>query len=369
MTLRSSEPVCPDSSPLVSSKPAEHRSSFRGARSRRRQAAHGELGRRAGRSRRAVHRRRARSRHRAGARRRRRHRSASTPPVGASTTSAAGAARRARCGHESRLGTPRQRASVALLRIDRMIRRIPREHPWFAADAQRLDSMTLEDFKNAVVWTAGGAQRDRLPHARAARRRSRARSPALLLVASPRHRWAQPLLDVPMLGARELGTSSAARSSSASSCERRFTGQSVLGEPVVAIEQDDDGVSFVPTERESRARYVVVALSPALAGRIRYSPPLPAARDALSAADAARRRHEGDRGLRASLVARAGSSAAWRWPTRYRAALVRREPDRRLTRRARRAGRRVKLRARSVRCPASTTGVARSSRRSRGSSA
>jgi monoamine oxidase len=63
---------------------------------------------------------------------------------------------------------------------------------------------------------------------------------------------------------------------------RRLVGESVLGNPVVAIEQDDAGV-YVRTDcRELRARYAVIALAPALSGRIRYSPPLPAARDALS---------------------------------------------------------------------------------------
>ena len=45
---------------------------------------------------------------------------------------------------------------AALAKLDRLRRRIPRDHPWFASDAQRLDSTTLEDFKNRSLWTTGG---------------------------------------------------------------------------------------------------------------------------------------------------------------------------------------------------------------------
>lgn len=171
-------------------------------------------------------------------------------------------------------------ASVALLRIDRMIRRIPREHPWFAADAQSLDSMTLEDFKRRNVWTSGArAVVDLLAR--------------LLLGAEPREisflfflaharsiGGLNRLLERPE-GVRELAFDGGAQQL----CEQLRThlhGDTRVGEPVVAIEQEEDSVVVRSERMESRVRYVVIALSPALAGRIRYSPPLPAARDALS---------------------------------------------------------------------------------------
>lgn len=55
-----------------------------------------------------------------------------------------------------------------------------------------------------------------------------------------------------------------------------------LNTPVDAIIQDDHGVTVTSADRSWRARYVVVTAPPAMAGRIRYSPPMPALRDGLS---------------------------------------------------------------------------------------
>ena len=55
-----------------------------------------------------------------------------------------------------------------------------------------------------------------------------------------------------------------------------------LGCPVHQIRQDADGVEVVHEHGSVRAERVIVALPPALAGRIRYSPPLPARRDHLT---------------------------------------------------------------------------------------
>jgi monoamine oxidase len=55
-----------------------------------------------------------------------------------------------------------------------------------------------------------------------------------------------------------------------------------LGCPVRAILQDAEGVEVVYEHGSVRAERVIVALAPALAGRIRYSPPLFARRDHLT---------------------------------------------------------------------------------------
>lgn len=55
-----------------------------------------------------------------------------------------------------------------------------------------------------------------------------------------------------------------------------------LSTVVSAVEQDADGVLVTCTSGQVRARYVVVAIPATLAGRLRYSPPLPSARDALT---------------------------------------------------------------------------------------
>ena len=55
-----------------------------------------------------------------------------------------------------------------------------------------------------------------------------------------------------------------------------------LGCPVHLIRQDADGVEVVHERGNVRAERAIVALPPALAGRIRYSPALPARRDQLT---------------------------------------------------------------------------------------
>ncbi len=55
-----------------------------------------------------------------------------------------------------------------------------------------------------------------------------------------------------------------------------------LGQPVDAITQDGDGVLVRAATLSVRARRVIVALPPTLAGRIRYSPPMPPLRDSLT---------------------------------------------------------------------------------------
>lgn len=52
--------------------------------------------------------------------------------------------------------------------------------------------------------------------------------------------------------------------------------------PVSAIAQSGDGVTVHSDGAAHRARFAVIAVPPALAGRIRYEPDLPAARDALT---------------------------------------------------------------------------------------
>jgi monoamine oxidase len=57
----------------------------------------------------------------------------------------------------------------------------------------------------------------------------------------------------------------------------------VLGAPVRAIVHGDSGVGVGAGDVSASARRAIVAVAPPLAGRIAYDPPLPAARDGLSA--------------------------------------------------------------------------------------
>lgn len=55
-----------------------------------------------------------------------------------------------------------------------------------------------------------------------------------------------------------------------------------LGAPVRGVAQGSTSVTVTHDRGEVSARQVIVALPPTLAGRLRYAPPLPAARDALT---------------------------------------------------------------------------------------
>lgn len=56
----------------------------------------------------------------------------------------------------------------------------------------------------------------------------------------------------------------------------------LLSHPVHRIDQDEHGVVVHHEQGQLRARFAVVAVPPALAGRLRYSPPLPGLRDQLT---------------------------------------------------------------------------------------
>jgi monoamine oxidase len=62
----------------------------------------------------------------------------------------------------------------------------------------------------------------------------------------------------------------------------RMEGPVVLEAPVRRILQDGEGVTVHHARGEARARFAVVAIPPALAGRIEYDPALPAGRDQLT---------------------------------------------------------------------------------------
>src|SRR5262249_11726853 len=56
----------------------------------------------------------------------------------------------------------------------------------------------------------------------------------------------------------------------------------LLGKPVTSIVQHDDGVTVYANRYRVKAKRVIVAIPPTLAGRIHYDPPLPALRDQLT---------------------------------------------------------------------------------------
>lgn len=169
---------------------------------------------------------------------------------------------------------------LAMLRLERMARTVPPEAPWNAPDAMRWDAQTF------ASWI---------------RTHARTRFARAMLTL-----WAESVLaadpgDLSLLHvlahARSHHGVIAVCSTSDGAQERRFVGGSqqvslaladeladclVRDQPVRAISQDDNGVRVHTDTMVVDAARVVVAMSPAMAARLAYSPALPAVRDQLS---------------------------------------------------------------------------------------
>lgn len=169
----------------------------------------------------------------------------------------------------------------AQVRLDRMARRVPLEAPWEADRARRWDAQTFATWLHRNVATAGART---------------------LLELAVEAVLAQAPADLSLLhvlfythsgGGFDslIGTSGGAQ-------QDRFVGGSqlvalrvaealgseriALATPVRRIAHGADGVTVAGDGVELRARRAIVALPPALAGRIAYDPPLPGYRDQLT---------------------------------------------------------------------------------------
>ncbi|WP_280382520.1 flavin monoamine oxidase family protein [Nocardia wallacei] len=170
--------------------------------------------------------------------------------------------------------------ALALAVLDVMSRSVSAESPWSARKANRWDSMTVDSWMRRTVRSGAGRE-----------------VVAMLCQAV----WAADPGEVSLLHLlayvraaggmyRLLGTDGGAQ-------ERRVVGGShrislamaadlgervVLGTPVRRIEQTETAVTVESDAVQVRARQVIVAMNPALAGRLVYSPSLPADRDQLT---------------------------------------------------------------------------------------
>jgi monoamine oxidase len=168
----------------------------------------------------------------------------------------------------------------AQAKIERLARRIPLDAPWEAPDAERLDSQTFWSWMRRNVYTRAGRK---------------------MMEIAIEAVWAAEPADVSLLHvlfytrsgngmASLLGTEGGAQ-------QDRFVGGSQLisirvGEqlgdavrlaaPVRRIEHGADGVTGHADGVTAHGRRVIVAIPPALAGRIAYDPPLPGLRDQLT---------------------------------------------------------------------------------------
>jgi monoamine oxidase len=171
-------------------------------------------------------------------------------------------------------------AGVVIERWNEMAGRVDTRQPWRAADAETWDAMTVATWLRDNVASEDGRDLIRL---------------AFEAV------WAAQPRDVSLLHAMfyiaSAGSVEALVETSGGAQQDRFVGGSqlitqrladrlgervLLGTPVRRIVQHHDRVDVVTDRISVRAQRVVVAMPPALAGRIDYDPPLPARRDQLT---------------------------------------------------------------------------------------
>jgi monoamine oxidase len=168
----------------------------------------------------------------------------------------------------------------AMLRLDRMASRVPLEAPWTAPRAQDWDSQTTWSWMRRNMATKTGRT---------------------MLELAVKAVWAAMPADVSLLhllfyihsagkldllldtegGAQQdrfvEGAQNLAARAAAELGERVF-----LGSPVRRIEHGGEDVTVRADKVTVRAKRVIVAVPPTLAGRIVYDPPLPGYRDQLT---------------------------------------------------------------------------------------
>ena len=170
-----------------------------------------------------------------------------------------------------------------ITRVDAMSRSVPLDAPWSAARAREWDGVTVESWKRDHVHTnAARALVDIAVEAVFACEPSDL-SCLFFLFYLRSAGGLMRLTEIPN-GAQEtrlVGGTQQLSIAMASALGARVA----LDAPARAIVQTEDGV-VVRTggtdAREHRAAHVIVAVPPALAGRIDYAPALPAARDQLT---------------------------------------------------------------------------------------
>ncbi len=169
---------------------------------------------------------------------------------------------------------------LALLALERRARSVPASAPWTAPGSAKWDSQTVESWARRHIRSRAGCQ-------------------VIALVCEAV--WAADPADVSLLHllayANAAGGINRLIETAGGAQESRIVGGSqrialtlaaklpervLLTQPVRQIEHGDDGVVLHCPQLTVHARRAIVALSPALAGRITYSPCLSADRDQLT---------------------------------------------------------------------------------------
>ncbi len=161
----------------------------------------------------------------------------------------------------------------------RHVRSLPADTPWLAGRADEWDSQTLESWIQKNL------------HTRAARDFARIVARAVFCAEARQLSYLYFLeylrqgdgLDV-LIGTRGGAQQDKFRGGAwqiPSRLAERLGNSVVLNAPVSHVMQDASGVTVRSAQGEFQARYLIMAVPPALAGRIHFEQPLPARRDGL----------------------------------------------------------------------------------------
>ena len=170
--------------------------------------------------------------------------------------------------------------------LDQMATEIPIDAPWTAARAAEYDGQTLE------TWVQANSLTERFRHIIpvATRPVFGAEPRELSLLFTLFYIAASGNETNPGTFERNFNTRGGAQQtrflggsqSIARKLRRRLDGRVLLEQPVRQIRQDRHGAHVITDHLDVKAKRVIVAVPPTLAGRIDYHPAMPAARDQLT---------------------------------------------------------------------------------------
>jgi monoamine oxidase len=167
----------------------------------------------------------------------------------------------------------------AQLRLDRMAKSVPLDEPWRARRAQRWDGETVETWLRRHAHTRGAREMLRLAVRAVFATEAADLSLLHFLFYSHSGGFLDRLLSV-RRGAQESRIVGGSQVLATGLAER--LGVVRCGVPVRRVVQDADGVTIDGEGLTVRARRVVIATPPVLAGRLDYEPVLPPWRDQLT---------------------------------------------------------------------------------------
>jgi len=169
---------------------------------------------------------------------------------------------------------------LALKRIDRLAGQVNPEAPWEAPKAAARDALSVGDWIRRSVFSRDARDLIRLAVHAVWMAEPEEISLLHFLAYTGAAGSIDALLDTEG-GAQDSRVRGGAQQISVEMA--RQLGDSVrLGEPVRSIRHGPEGVLVTSRSLEVRARRAVLALPPALAGRLDYSPAMPAIRDGLT---------------------------------------------------------------------------------------